>query len=186
MVTTDSKRERKTPLRRAGYYGHILLLALLPLLAAVSIRLIFGEERCLEAVSELRSAFFRGGFWAAENDMTWYLIIMRDFAGLIILYTLACIIGWVRFIWILKAEKKRSIILLYVPFTVLTLSALITWASDILLASYDVMNRMSMVCYYVRYLYGIYPIILYGAIFAGFIAFVSMDIRASRKAQIPT
>jgi len=183
MMTTNSNFTDNVHSRRILYYSSVLLMALLPLLFAVWARLALGEIGSASVISDLNAASIQDG----PYDMTMYFATDRVATLPLALNLLFTVVAWFIFVFCIIIRKERALILLIVPFTVLFVSAFSAYNSDFLLrAGNDHLTETILAFYHIRYLHGIYPIILYSAIIIGFLAFILLDIRAGRKVQAIT
>ena len=169
---TLSEIARRRRIKIIFYIGLALIVAA-PILLSLAIHDRVSQDEYLRVSSSIKSWFQGRVFFAGDYERPYYMSLIADIMGWWYLYDLVCIAGGITVLCLVIAYYKWNLLPLLIPYGVLTLislNAVITEMDSFLY------NRISLIGFNMRMFRGVFPIVLYSAIVAGYIVFLVLDI----------
>jgi hypothetical protein len=168
-------------LHRWLLYAVLLSMIVLPLI----LFLFTKTDDVQQMLSLLEDGFRNGGFWAnlSSTDPTLCLVLLRE-APLSIRWSLhssICLFSWLILTAITITRKDKHLIPYTVLYSILAFFIGAAYYGTYALSSGTGYNRFMLWGSYVLAMYGLPPIILYSAVFCGYIFYLVMDQRKGRN-----
>lgn len=153
--------------------------AVVPVLLSLYIRINLSEKDYLNAVSTLKCGFSKHDFWfQSRADLTLYFISIREIQVLLMLHNFVCFVGGVILLYTAISYKKKSLMPMLIPYSVLALISLNTLITDFALwnSVESLYNRISLLGFDICVMHGILPVLLYAAIIVGYFIFLRLEL----------
>lgn len=181
MDRQSLQSSEETPSRNISSYFLLFILGTLPILISIVIHVRLGPEDYLQASSAIKGFIFNWFKLAPiQEDTTLFLSITGRINLLIVLHSFACMIGGAILLGMTIKGKKRSLIFMTIPYSLLALISVLyffmnldVWGSG----SLFLYNRFYLLFFDICVMHGPLAIIIYSAIVIGYFVFLWADLK---------
>jgi len=185
LPNTPSSEEMRLH-KNLTYIIVFAIIAVAPVLLSLLIQNNLSQKDYLIATSTLKCGFLNHNFWFESNstDTSFYLIPTRDINLLLLLHNFVCLAGGAILLFTTISQKKKSLIPMMIPYLILAFISLNALVTDFALRSSSglfLYNRISLLGFDIRVMHGALPVVIYSAIFAGYLVFLGSELIAKRK-----
>lgn len=176
--------EEERPHKNRTFIFAFAAATVIPILLSLYIKTNLSEKEYLDAVSTLKCGFLKHNFWSMSTaDLTLYFVSARDIQVLLMLHNVVCFVAGAMLLYATVSYKKKNLIPMLIPYSVLALISLNTLITDFALwnSVESLYNRISLLGFDICVMHGMLPVLLYSAIIAGYFIFLGMELELKHK-----
>ena len=176
--------EEERPHKNRTFIIIYAVAAAIPVLLSLYIKINLSEKEYLDAVSTLKCGFSKQNFWFMSiADITLYFISIRNIQVLLMLHNFVCFVAGAILLYTAIRYKKKYLITMLIPYSVLALISLNTLITDFALwnSVESLYNRISLLGFDICVMHGMLPVLLYSTIVAGYFIFLSLELELKHK-----